>query len=182
MTLQKIGGCSLVATLVAFAAPLTAQQPAADLEALREEAVKKATRQVGPSVVQIQTSGGTDVVASGPRGAQVRKGMGPTTGLILTPDGYIISSAFNFANKPSSIDVAVPGHSSRYIAKVIATDTTRMLTLLKIEAQGLPVPTATPKSGFRIGQTALALGRTLEPDHNKSPTVSEGIISAVERI
>jgi S1-C subfamily serine protease len=168
--------------LIAFAAPLAAQQATADLEALREEAVKKATRQVGPSVVQIQTSGGTDVVGTGQRGAQVRKGVGPTTGLVLTADGYIISSAFNFANKPSSIDVAVPGHSSRYIAKVVATDTTRMLTLLKIEAKGLPVPTAASKSGFRIGQTALALGRTLEPDHNKSPTVSEGIISAVERI
>jgi S1-C subfamily serine protease/predicted esterase len=182
MLLRKFRGCAVVATLLAVVAPLPAQQPAVDLESLREESVKKATRQVGPSVVQIQTSGGTDVIGSGPRGAQVRKGMGPTTGLILTADGYIASSAFNFANKPSSIDVAVPGHSSRYIAKVIATDTTRMITLLKIEASGLPVPAPSPKGNIKVGQTALALGRTLEPDHNKSPSVSEGIVSAVERI
>jgi S1-C subfamily serine protease len=181
MTLQTIRDCAVVAALFACVAPLNAQ-PAVDLESLREESVKKATRQVGPSVVQIQTSGGTDVIGSGPRGAQVRKGMGPTTGLILTPDGYIASSAFNFANKPSSIDVAVPGQSSRYIAKVIATDTTRMITLLKIEATGLPVPAPSPKGKIKVGQTALALGRTLEPDHNKPPTVSEGIVSAVERI
>src|SRR5262249_60057022 len=67
-------------------------------------------------------------------------------------------------------------------AKMVATDTTRMIALLKIEATGLPVPVAAPKKEIKIGQTALALGRTLEPDLNKSPSVSEGIISAVERI
>src|SRR5262245_32402855 len=128
----------IFAVTLNIALPLAAQQPTADLDDLREQAIKAAARKVGPSIVQIQTSGGTDVVGSGPRGAQVRKGMGPTTGLILTPDGYIASSAFNFANKPSSIDVAVAGHKARYIAKVVATDTTRMIALLKIEASGLP--------------------------------------------
>src|SRR5713226_4964749 len=182
MMLQNMRLAAVIAALLAIVSSSTAQQPALDLETIRDQAVKAAARRVGPSVVQIQTSGGTDIIGSGPRGAQVRKGMGPTTGLILTADGYMVSSAFNFANKPSSIDVAVPGHSTRYIAKVIATDTTRMISLLKIEALGLPVPTAAPKKEIKIGQTTLALGRTLEPDVNKSPTVSEGIISAVERI
>src|SRR5262245_21133542 len=172
----------VAALILGSASPLAAQQPAAELDDLREQAIKAAVRKLSPCIVQIQTSGGTDIIGSGPRGAQVRKGMGPTTGLILTADGYIASSAFNFANKPSSIDVAVPGHKSRYIAKMVATDTTRMIALLKIEATGLPVPVAAPKKEIKIGQTALALGRTLEPDVNKSPSVSEGIISAVERI
>ena len=34
---------------------------------------------------------------------------GPTTGLILTADGYIVSSAFNFAQQPASILVRLPG-------------------------------------------------------------------------
>jgi S1-C subfamily serine protease/predicted esterase len=182
MMLGKLSTSAILTALFAVVAAVPAQQPKQDLETLREQSLKRAARQVGPTVVQIQTSGGTDVVGSGPRGPQVRKGMGPTTGVILTADGYIASSAFNFANKPSSIDVAVPGHSSRYIAKVIATDTTRMITLLKIEATNLPVPTVFPKANIKVGQTAMALGRTLEPDHNKPPTVSEGIISAVERI
>ena len=66
-------------------------------------------------------------------GAMIRHGLGPTSGLIVGADGYIISSAFNFANKPTTIDVSVPGQKQRYPAKVIATDQTRMLTLLKIE-------------------------------------------------
>jgi S1-C subfamily serine protease len=180
MMLRNIRLAAITVLLFGLASTLAAQQP--DLEDLREQAVKASARKVGPSIVQIQTTGGTDLVGSGPKGPQVRKGIGPTTGVILTTDGYIASSAFNFANKPSSIDVAVPGHKTRYIAKVIATDTTRMITLLKIDATGLPVPVPAPKSQIKIGQAALALGRTLEPDVNKPTSISEGIISAVERI
>jgi S1-C subfamily serine protease/dienelactone hydrolase len=160
---------------------LTAEEPG-DLEDARELVVKEALKKMAPSVVQIQTSGGTDIIAAGPRGAQVRKGMGPTTGLIVGSDGYIISSTFNFANKPSSIDVTVPGRDQKFIAKVIATDTTRMVTLLKIEATGLPVPEPSPKKNFKIGQASLALGRTLPSKIDQMPSVTEGIISAVDRI
>jgi len=111
----------------------------------------------------------------------MRKGAGPTTGLVVSTDGYIITSAFNFVNKPSAIFVAVPGHK-RQVAKVIATDQTRMLTLLKVEASGLPVPAAAPKKDFQVGQWSLALGRTWSKGVDGPPSVSVGIISAVNRI
>jgi S1-C subfamily serine protease/predicted esterase len=160
---------------------LAADEPGS-LDDAREQVIKEALKKMAPSVVQIQTSGGTDIIAAGPRGAQVRKGMGPTTGVIVSPDGYIISSTFNFANKPSSIDITVPGHEKKYIAKVVATDTTRMVTLLKIEATGLPVPEPAVKKEIKIGHTALALGRTLPSKIDQLPSVAEGIISAVDRI
>jgi serine protease Do len=169
-----------VAALVLAALPARADET---LEELKEKAVKAAMRKIAPCVVQIETSGGTEIISSGPRGTPVRKGTGPTSGLIVSPDGYIISSAFNFANKPSSIIVAVPGKPKRAVAKVIATDQTRMLTLLKIdEWKDLPVPTAVPKKEIKVGQTALAIGRTLSPDIEAPPSVSEGIISALGRI
>ena len=59
----------------------------------------------------------------------MRKGVGPTTGLVVAPDGYVVSSAFNFANKPSAVFVAIPGRRERLVAKVVATDQTRMITL-----------------------------------------------------
>ena len=159
-----------------------AQPPAGDdLPALEEQAMQAAVQKVAPSIVQIETTGGTDRIGSGPKGPQIRKGVGPTTGLVVAADGYIVSSAFNFANKPTAIFVAVPGHKERYPAKVVATDTTRMLTLLKIEATGLPVPQAVPRKEIRIGQSALALGRTWSGAENP-PSVSVGIISALERI
>ena len=35
-------------------------------------------------------------------------GTGPTTGLIVSEDGYVLSSAFNFINQPTSILVSLP--------------------------------------------------------------------------
>ncbi len=54
-----------------------------------------------------------------------------------------------------------------------------MLTLLKVEEQNLPFAQAAPPESMRVGQWALALGRTLEGD---APSVSVGIISALKRI
>jgi S1-C subfamily serine protease/predicted esterase len=143
--------------------------------------MKAALEKVAPSVVQIETTGGTDIIDTGPRGQPIRKGVGPTTGLIVSPDGYIISSAFNFANKPSFILVAIPNRKDRLPAKVISTDHARFLTLLKVEATGLPVPVATPRKEIKVGQWSLAMGRTWAAvDH--PPSMSVGIISAVDRI
>jgi S1-C subfamily serine protease/predicted esterase len=173
---------TLLAWLGIALLPAAAQTPAAeDLDALHEQAIKAAVLKVAPSIVQIETSGGTDILSAGPRAPVIRKGTGPTTGLIVAPDGYVITSAFNFANKPSAIFVAVPGQKERFVAKVVATDQTRMLTLLKIDAGNLPVPAAVPKREIKVGQTALALGRTWStPD--AFPSVSVGIISALGRI
>src|SRR5205823_5416379 len=83
--------------------------------------------------------------------------------------------------KPTAIFVLVPGHKDHYVAEVAATDQTRMLTLLKIKATGLPVPAAAPKKEIKVGQSALALGRTwATPD--SPPSVSVGIVSALNRI
>jgi serine protease Do len=161
---------------------------AEDLDELQEKAIKTAVRKIAPCVVQIETQGGTELVPTGQRmpfaPAGIRLGTGPTTGLIVHADGYVISSAFNFANKPNSILVAVPGHKERYVAEIIANDQTRMLTLLKlIGVNGkLPLPIAVPKSEMRIGQTALAVGRTLVGPSRPMPSVSVGILSALNRI
>jgi S1-C subfamily serine protease len=112
----------------------------------------------------------------------VLKGVGPTTGVIVSADGYIISSAFNFANKPTAVFVTIPGQKNRLVAKTIATDQTRMLTLIKVEASGLPVPTAIPKKDMQIGQWSMALGRTLDSNVDNPPSLSVGIISALHRI
>jgi S1-C subfamily serine protease len=153
------------------------------LDDLQEQAIKAAVQQVAPSVVQIETSGGTEVVTAGPAGL-IRRGVGPTTGLIVAEDGYLISSAFNFANKPSAIRVAIPGQKNRLVAQVVATDQTRMLTLLKVDTAGakLPVPVPLPRAEFKIGHTAIAVGRTLAPSIDSPPSVSVGIISALDRI
>ncbi|TXT36544.1 MAG: PDZ/DHR/GLGF domain-containing protein [Planctomycetota bacterium] len=109
-----------------------------ELEESEERAFKQAVSQVAPSLVRIETVGGLDQVQN------FLLGNGPTTGVVVSADGYVISSSFNFLSKPSSILVTTTD-GKRLAAKAIANDTVRMLTLLKVEAEGL-VP-AKPESG-----------------------------------
>ena len=152
--------------------PLVAQAPNAKLEQLEEQAFKQAAALVSPSIVQIQTIGGLDRVG------RVLTGTGPTTGLAVSKDGYIISSAFNFIGKPASVLVNLPD-GRRFPAKVVATDRSKMLTLIKIETSDLLPAQAATKKSFRVGQWTIAMGRTFE---SPEPNVSVGIVSALNRI
>ena len=148
-----------------------------------EKAMKAAAAKLAPSIVRIETSGGQDIVVWTDRstGAPIRKVVGPTTGLIVDADGYIITSSFNFINKPTDIFVTVPG-KGRSVAKVVATDKSRMLTLLKVSLTGLTVPEPFPKKDIEVGLWSLAMGRTLNPNVEQPPSISAGITSAVGRI
>jgi S1-C subfamily serine protease/predicted esterase len=167
-----------------------AGQDRLDVNGANEEAMRAAAAAAAPAVVKIETAGGLEVVGTAKKGGPpggggapgVARGTGPTTGLVVDPDGYVITSSFNFANKPTDIFVTVPGRPNRLVAKVVATDQTRMLTLLKVDAKDLPVPAAYPKKEVRVGQWALALGRTLDPDVGHLPSVSAGIVSATGRL
>src|SRR5271156_2142765 len=104
-----------------------------DLNDQLEKMTKDAARKAGPSVVQIETRGGTDMVVAGPKGQTFRKALGPTTGVVVDANGYIISSAFNFLNNPTIILVRLPGKADQdLVATRVATDKSRMLTLLKV--------------------------------------------------
>ncbi len=167
----------LIAVMCLFAAvgirPAFAWQSAAQqLEELEERAFKQAVSQVAPSLVRIETVGGLDQVQN------FLLGNGPTTGVVVSADGYVISSSFNFLSKPSSILVTTTD-GRRLAAKAIANDTVRMLTLLKVEAEGLVPARPTAKPSIRVGQWAIAVGRALDAN---SPNVSVGIVSAVNRV
>ena len=148
--------------LALVAGPVAAQ----DVNDATEKAMKDAAAKVAPSVVRIETSGGAEAIwGAGRKGPEVmfRRGVGASTGLVVDPGGYIITSTFNFVGKPTDIFVTVPGHP-RTVAKVVGSDPTRMLTMLKVDQTGLPVPEAFPKKEVEVGMWAIAMGRTLNPD------------------
>src|SRR5215470_4530422 len=97
--------CLMFACLIAL--PLLAAPPSAramaggELEAREEQAMKEAVARVAPSVVRIETVGGLEKVG------QILISTGPTTGLIVSDKGFIISSAFNFVQKPDSVLVTL---------------------------------------------------------------------------
>jgi len=169
-----------------IAVPAAAQQP--DVNAGIEAAMKASIAKAAPAIVKIETAGGLDVATGGapkkggPPGKGIAVGTGATTGVIVDAEGYVATSSFNFANKPTDIFVTVPGRPTRFVAKVVCTDQTRMLTLLKIDAKDLPVPVAMPKKDVKVGQWSLALGRTLDTNLEHPPSVSAGIVSAVNRL
>ena len=167
------------AAILLSVATLTRAQ---DVNDVLEKATKDAVKKVAPSVVQIVTQGGADIVVTTPKGPGFRKALGPTTGVIVSSDGYVISSLFNFLNDPTTILVSVPGIAEPFVAKRVANDRSRMLTLLKIEAKGLPTPQTSPKSDIHEGQFAIAMGRTLDAKRAGAPSISVGIVSAVGRI
>ena len=165
--------------MTAFVLLLLACQPAwawqatsRELEESEERAFKQAVSQVAPSLVRIETVGGLDQVQN------FLLGNGATTGVVVSADGYVISSSFNFLSKPASILVTTTD-GKRLAAKAIANDTVRMLTLLKVEAEGLVPAKPAAKPSIRVGQWAIAVGRALDPN---APNASVGIVSAVNRV
>ena len=145
---------------------------AADSDAY-DVVIKGAVDKVAPSVVQIQTTGGRERIG------RMLVGTGPTTGLIVSADGYILSSAFNFVQQPSSIVVVLPDGSKK-AARLVARDRSRMLVMLKINVdQPLSPPVPVPRNELRVGQWAVAVGRTFE---SAAPNISIGILSAIDRI
>jgi serine protease Do len=163
----------LLAAAMCFFVALSAPAADEDLGQLEQHAFRTAVDRVAASVVRIETVGGLEQVEG------LLFGTGPTTGLIVDPKGYIISSAFNFQNHPSSILVRLPD-GTRKPARQIAADSSRMLVLLKIEVdRPLPVPEIVPQKEMRVGQWAIAVGRAFEGDR---PNMTVGILSALNRI
>jgi len=163
---------SAVFACAVFAAlPLGADD--ADIEMLEEQAFRAAVARVAPSVVRIETVGGLQRVG------RVLFAAGPTTGLVVDKQGYIISSAFGFLHRPTSILVRLPDDTLKP-AELVATDHSRMLVLLKIDVdEPLPLPEIAPLGEIRVGQWAIAVGRTFDV---KRPNMAVGIVSALGRV
>jgi serine protease Do len=145
---------------------------------LAPKAFRAAAAQVRPSIVSIETFGGVALGGKSGAGASFQQGEGPTTGLVLTSDGYIVTSTFNFQDRPPVITV-VFSNGDRRVAKLLGRDDTRKLCLLKVDgATDLAVPPFTPRDEMRVGQWAVALGVGFG-EHE--PALSAGIVSALHR-
>lgn len=140
---------------------------------LEEQAAKAAVNHVAPSIVRIETIGGLETVGGN------LIGTGPTTGLVVGEDGYVISSAFNFVQQPTSILVTLSGQK-RAAAKIVARDRSRMLVLLKVNTdKPLAVPEFVPRKDMVVGQWTVAVGRVFESGR---PNMSVGVLSARNRV
>jgi serine protease Do len=106
-----------------------------------------------------------------------QKAEGPTTGVVLSADGYIVTSAWNFESSPTVITVTTADGKTT-AAKLLGIDRAAGLALLKIERQGLPAATFLDPGDATVGAWAFAVGRALD----KRVDVKYGIVSAKNRI
>ncbi len=170
--------CGIALLAISSVAPAAEPDPAGYLLAPR--AFRAAAARVLPSMVTIETYGG---VSGGGKKGKISgisgPGDGPTTGVIVSSDGLIVTSTFNFIRKPPIITVTLRD-GSQHVAELLGRDETRKICLLKIAGvKNLPVPTFVPRSDVKVGQWAISLGVGYGDD---DPALSAGIVSATNRI
>lgn len=97
------------------------------------------------------------------------------SGVILTPDGYIVTNNHVVENA-DKIEVVL-SNRKKVIARIIGKDPNTDLALIKIEANGLPFVKMGNSDNVQIGEWVLAVGFPLD----LQTTVTAGIVSAKAR-
>jgi serine protease Do len=144
---------------------------------LAPKAFRAAAAKVQPSLVRIEGFGGVAAGVDG--GGYQAPGEGPTTGLVISSDGYIVTSTFNFLRKPPIITVVDAG-GRRHVARLLGRDETRRICLLKVDGvSDWAVPEFASRDELKVGQWVVATGIGFGAGQ---PALSAGIISATSRI
>jgi len=109
----------------------------------------------------------------GPRMQPEQRASG--SGVLITADGYIVTNN-HVVNGADEINVTLTNKKS-YKAKVIGTDASSDLAVIKIDAEALPYIVYGNSDEIKLGQWVLAIGYPL----NLDVTITAGIISAKNR-
>ena len=146
--------------------------------ALTSKAFRQAAKRIQPSLVTIESFGGVSAV-QGRIGGIRKQGEGNTTGLLISRDGHIVTSTFNFIQSPPVITV-ITADGKRRVAKMLGRDEIRKLCILKIDSfAGIELPEFANALSVRVGQWAISVGVGYG---DVNPAISSGIISAKNRI
>jgi Do/DeqQ family serine protease len=104
---------------------------------------------------------------------QIAQGFG--SGVILSDDGYIVTN--NHVIEEAQKIKVILNDKREYEARLIGTDPSTDIALLKIDADGLPFLTYGDSNALKLGEWVLAVGNPF----NLTSTVTAGIVSARAR-
>lgn len=112
------------------------------------------------------------------RQRQPEKSRGAGSGVIITPDGYIVTNNHVVESADEDgIEVLLENQKTTYKAKLIGTDPTTDLAVIKIDQKNLPVAALGNSDNVQVGEWVLAIGNPL----GLTSTVTGGIVSAIGR-
>ena len=111
----------------------------------------------------------------GPAVAGVSLKRGGGSGVLFTPDGYLLTNA-HVVGKARQVSVSLPDGST-HEGQVIGSDPATDLAVAQIEGNHFPAADLGQSGTLRVGQLVIAIGNPL----GFSFTVSAGVLSAVGR-
>ena len=151
---------------------LSDEEAEAVLDAYSAAVVAVADR-VGPSVVNIAIE--KDVTAQGPGGQRVYTVPGGGSGVVIAPDGYILSNS-HVVHDAKNLEVTL-ADGRTLPARVIGDDPATDLAVIQTTAGGLPAARLGDSDGLKPGQLVIAIGNPL----GFQATVTAGVVSALGR-
>jgi Do/DeqQ family serine protease len=109
-------------------------------------------------------------------GSRDRRSLSLGSGVIISADGYVITNSHVVGENVREITIALP--DKREIkGKVVGSDPTTDIALLKIPVTGLQVVPWGDSAQLKVGEWVLAIGSPFQ----LSQTVTAGIVSAIGR-
>ena len=109
------------------------------------------------------------------RSVRTPKQQGSGSGVIISADGYIVTNNHVVADA-DELTVTL-NDNKEYSARIIGTDKTTDLALIKIDGKNLPAITIANSEDIKVGEWVLAVGNPF----NLTNTVTAGIVSAKGR-
>jgi S1-C subfamily serine protease len=146
-------------------ATTTTEAPLEPLDAY-SAAVVGAVEQVGPAVVSVYTGGAEEA-------ARARGGAG--SGVVVTPDGYLLTNEHVVQRVEEARVSFVDGRT--VTAVVAGRDPATDLAVLRAQAAALPYAELASAQRLRAGQLVVAVGNP----YGFESTVSAGVVSALGR-
>ena len=175
----------VVLALLSLAGPSRAQtgKGAAAPSILGElnAAVTRLVTRVSPAVVQIRVTGYGPAGDAGPgEGPVVSRQRTIGSGVIVDADGYVLTNE-HVIHGAQRIQVVLPaakgGRQRIYEARVVGTQASIDLALLRIDATGLPTLPIDPSAKVQQGEMVFAIGSP----QGLASTVTMGVVSSSAR-
>jgi len=167
---------------------------AEDATVAADRAVARAAERIAPAVVALEVTRdetkpegkdrkkekGAPPVMPGARTRSLidyySRPKGPVSGVVIDPDGLVLTSLYNVAGAVTSIAVIADGKTLP--GTLLGWSELLDVALVKVEAKGLAAAVPAPPGTLAPGRFCVHVGRSPAPAR---PTVAWGVVSAVKR-